>query len=173
MEQLRSLREELNWYYRQEQNAELSDSAADSSRTAQMRGLIRSREQSLLATLEAMRETEAEFHSIQAAGSIPIEKARGCLLDDELLLELFEARGTIYAGLLTKSECRVMPLTRAFAVREQLRRLNAHFVSVDADDAVGAEDSQRQSDKTLSILRNLHECLDSLRFVNTWERNGF
>jgi tetratricopeptide (TPR) repeat protein len=159
VEQLRSLREELNWYYRQEQNAELSDSAAESSRTAQVRGLIRSREQSLLATLEAMRETEAEFHSIQAAGSIPIEKARGCLLDDELLLELFEARGTIYAGLLTKSECRVMPLTRAFAVREQLRRLNAHFVSVDADDAVGAEDSQRQSDKTLAILRNLHDGL--------------
>jgi tetratricopeptide (TPR) repeat protein len=159
VEQLRSLREELNWYYRQEQNAELSVGASESSRTAQVRGLIRSREQSLLETLEAMRDTEAEFHSIQAAGSIPIERARACLLDDELLLELFEARGTIYAGLLTRSECQVIALTRAFAVREQLRRLNAHFVSFDSDESVDRADSQRQSDKTLAILRNLHDGL--------------
>jgi CHAT domain-containing protein len=159
VEQLRTLREELNWYYRQTQNAELADRTEDASRTAEMRGLIRSREQSLVETLEAMRETEIEFHTIQAAGSIPIERARRVLQDDELLLELFEARGVIYSGLLTGASCRIVPLTRTTLVRAQLRRLNAHFVSVDADEAVSAADAQRQSDKTLAILRNLYESL--------------
>jgi tetratricopeptide (TPR) repeat protein len=159
VEQLRTLREELNWYYRQTQNAELTDRIEASAGAAEMRGLIRSREQSLVDTLEAMRETEVEFHTIQAAGTVPIDRVRHCLMDDELFLEFFETRGVLYAGLLTNATCQVVPLTRTSIVRGQLRRLNAHFVSMDADDASGPADPRRQSDKTLLHLRDLYESL--------------
>jgi hypothetical protein len=157
VEQLRTLREELNWYYRQTQNAELTDRAEGSARTVEMRGLIRSREQSLVETLEAMRETEVEFHTIQAAGSIPIERVRQCLMEDELLFEFFEARGVIYAGLLTHATCQLFPLTLTSLVRGQLRQLNAHFVSVDAEAADSPTAARRASDKTLSILNTLYQ----------------
>jgi tetratricopeptide (TPR) repeat protein len=159
VEQLRTLREELNWYYRQTQNAELTDRTEGSAGTTEMRGLIRSREQSLIETLEAMRETEVEFHTIQAAGTIPIDRVRQCLLEDELFLEFFEARGVLYSGLLTHTTCHVVPLTRTSLVRGQLRRLNAHFVSTEADVASGPAGPGWQSDKTLLNLKDLYESL--------------
>lgn len=159
VEQLRDLREELSWYYRQTQNAELIDRTRTAEQSEQMRQLIRRREKSLLETLEAMRETEADFHSIQAAGNIPIDKARRCLKDDELLLEIFEASGVVYAGLLTCSTCQILPLTRTALVREHLRRLNAHYSIIASHEQESSGDKGLQTERTLSVLNMIHGAL--------------
>jgi CHAT domain-containing protein len=157
VEQLQKLREELDWYYRQTQNAELADKAESGIRAADMRVSIGMREQCLLETLEAVRDTEAEFHSIQTAASIPINRIREVLMRNELFLEFFEARGVIYVALLTQETCQTFPLTRIALVREQLRTLNSHFANVESE--VASQSTDFRSDKTLAIFRVLHEAL--------------
>lgn len=157
VEQLRNLREELSWYYRRTQTEELTDRTEGALQATEMRGLIRNREKSLLETLEAMRETEAEFHSIQAAGVISLDKVQQCLKDDELLLEFFEARGLVYVGLVTCATSEIIPLTRTLLIRDYLRRLNSRSAQMESDE--GEWPTEGELDKTLSILKTIHEVL--------------
>jgi CHAT domain-containing protein len=159
VEQLKSLREELSWYYHQAESSDLNPKQDSGSKAAELRELIGVRESALLKTLDSMRHTDEEFHSIQTGSTISIERVREGLFADEILVEFFEARGVIYAFLLTRNSSRVVPLNRAFLVRGQLRRLHAQFLNLQSGIEWSSRNIESQTSHTVLLLSGLYHDL--------------
>jgi tetratricopeptide (TPR) repeat protein/plasmid stabilization system protein ParE len=159
VEQLRALREDLSWYYHCSDNADLAGKTDNPVPAEQLSRSIREREKSLSQTLGAMREIHEEFHSLQAATGVPVEQIRSRLSEDEILLELFQARGSIYALLLTRGTCKVVPLTRCRLLRDHLRDLHSCFAGMSSVHKDSLALHQPPSRKSLRILNSLYKDL--------------
>jgi tetratricopeptide (TPR) repeat protein len=155
VEQLKSLREELNWYYRAAtivtHTPQISGPGEEELRTH-----IRHQENSLLKTLGELRTTEEEFHSVQSSSTIPIHKVREQLSDDEVILEFFNARGLTYACLLSHDDLCILPLARVGAVCDQLRQLQILFSNTAANDLRTGRTDESQLGRILASLEALH-----------------
>jgi CHAT domain-containing protein len=127
VEQVKALRGELNWYYRQVDKADLRTSEQVAEQSQQLRHAIRTREEMLLKTMGQLRVTEEEFHALHVASTTSTEEIRNVLSDDELIIEYYQARGVIYACLLGKKALRIVPLTPASAVRDLLRSFRSQL----------------------------------------------
>lgn len=158
-EQLKTLREDLSWYYHQADSSDLDSKKENGSKAAELRELIGLRESSLLKTLDSMRHTDEEFHSIQTGSTIPIERVRERLLTDEILVEFFEARGVIYAFLLVSDSSRIVALNRTFLVRGHLRRLHAQFLNLQSGIDSSNRNADSQMSRTVSLLAELYSDL--------------
>ena len=163
VEKVKKLREGLNWYYRQADQADYR-SAEDPAQQAQLRSLIRGQEEGLVKTLSDLRVTEEEFHALQSASITSIDKIRGVLREDELIVEFYQARGLIYAFLLCRDNLQVMPLSRVGAVRDLLRSLQAQFAKFDLGKEYTERFAQGLSDEVVSNLTKLHrELIEPIR----------
>jgi tetratricopeptide (TPR) repeat protein len=158
VEQLKKLREALNWYYYHSDNSVLPAQNLNQLSTEQVNRSIRERENSLLQTLEAIRGTEEEFHYLQAGGDVPVDRIRS-LNDDETLLELFQTGASIYALLLTRSTCDIIPLTRSALLRDHLRNLHSCFAGIPLLNARPLPPHELSADKTLAVLNLLYKDL--------------
>ena len=146
--ELRQRRDELNWTYREidlyelklaedaagsappageaqrrQSNSDTDTDAEDARRMNELRRRCREQEQRLLQTLGALRSRNVELGSLQAAGSLEVEAIQGALPDGAMLLEYFEARGTLFVGLLGRDHLEVRPLGNSAVAREHLRYL--------------------------------------------------
>jgi CHAT domain-containing protein len=157
VEQLRALREDLSWYYHCSDNPD--GKTANPAALEQLNRSIRERENSISQTLEDVRKTEEEFHSLQSVTSVPVQQIRSRLSEDETLLELFQARGSIYALLLTRATCEIVPLTREGLLRDHLRHLHSSFAGMPSLHNDSLAPHQLPSEKTLRILRSLYNDL--------------
>ena len=138
--QMRKLRTELNWYYRQIDLEEVRSVAADASSTraaemaaggptptgrlADLQARSRQHEDRLIATLADLRAADSEFGSLQTASTLDLESIRSVLPDGTMILEYFEARDTVFCCCLGRSTLEVRPLTTMTLVREQQQRLS-------------------------------------------------
>lgn len=156
VEQLKALREELSWYYHRAERSDLDAKKETRADTTELRELISHRETSLLKTLDSIRHADEEFHSIQTGSTIPIERVRRQLLADQILVEFFEARGVIYALLLTCDSSKVVALNRIFLVRAHLRRLHAQFLNLQSGVDHSSRNAKSQISHTQSLLAALY-----------------
>lgn len=136
VDQMRRLREELNWYYRQIDLQELQAAPAEAgqssaagtasparSRLDELRRLSREQEGRLLETLSELRRADTEFGSLQTAVALDVDSIREAIPPDTLLVEFYEARGTVYVCLVGPDLLEVRPLTTGLRVREVQRLL--------------------------------------------------
>jgi tetratricopeptide (TPR) repeat protein len=130
VERMRRLREELNWYYRQIDVHELQappveagTAAGTRSRVEELRQLSRGQESKLLEALSELRAADAELGSLQTAATLDVDEIRAALPPGALLLEYYEARDTLYAGVVGPGLLEVRPVTSAPRVREAQRLL--------------------------------------------------
>ncbi len=126
-EQVKDLREELNWYYRQVNLRELREGMRSPEQVESLRKHIRERETSLLKTLEELQAPDAEFLSLQNAGTAALERIREALPEDAVLIEYCQAREMIFVCVLDRTHLHVVPLTPASRVRNLLRLLQSQF----------------------------------------------
>ena len=140
VEQMRELRNELNWYYQQINHEEIrSLSVAESSarapevlsagaespgRLADLRARSRRHEDRLIATLADLRAADAEFGSLQTAATLDLESIRARLPEGAMVVEYFEARDTVFCCCLGRSTLEVRPVTTMTLVRELQQRLS-------------------------------------------------
>ena len=127
VEQVKNLREELNWYYRQVDLAEFRNTESAAGHAQDLRRAIRGREEVLLKTLGEMRGNDEEFYALQNASITPLNEIQNLLHEDEVLLEYFHARGLYYVCLLESKRLEVIPLTRIEMVRDHIRSLDTQF----------------------------------------------
>ncbi len=129
VERMRRLREELNWYYRQIDVHELQAppaveaGAGTRSRVEELRLLSRGQESKLLETLSELRTADAEFGSLQTAATLDLDEIRAAIPPGTLLVEYYEARDILYAGVVGSDFLEVRPITSAPRVREVQRLL--------------------------------------------------
>jgi len=130
-EEVKSLRDELNWYYGRVDSAEIRISDNSEQQLRDMRSRIESLEDALLKTLGELRSTDEKFFVFQSAGTIPSEKIRALLRQEEMILNFYEAQGLIYVCSFSKDAVRVAPTARIETIRDLLASLRSHFAKLD------------------------------------------
>jgi CHAT domain-containing protein len=126
-EQVKTLREELNWFYRQTDSVDLRPAANTAGLAEGLRRSIRARENALVKTLDELHVSDEEFHAIQTASTVPLDRIREALSPDELILEYFQARGSVYACVLHRDRLHIAPVTTVQRVRHLLHSLEEQW----------------------------------------------
>jgi len=90
-----------------------------------MRADAREVEDRLLTTLSELRDDDAALGWLHGGGALDPDEIRSIVPHDTALLELYEARGTLYAAVITPDGISAAPLASASRVREAQRPL--HF----------------------------------------------
>lgn len=122
-EEVRKLREELNWYYRQIDLQEMSADGRSREEVDQLREISRRQEDHLLRTLYELQQTDQEFSSLQKAATVKIEDIQSYISEQTLLVEYYIARGTIYVCVIGRTRLEILPVTVATRAKELQRLL--------------------------------------------------
>jgi CHAT domain-containing protein len=118
-----SLRKQLNWHYRQIELEEVRLGKRPMRPIETLRHQARALENQLVKSLNALRTTDEEFAALQEGTAFGIEEIRSALTPDTILLEYYQARGQIYACVLSGERLEVAPVASAEDVRKLLRLL--------------------------------------------------
>jgi CHAT domain-containing protein/tetratricopeptide (TPR) repeat protein len=154
VEQVRSLRNELNWYYGQIDTAETRTMDNSVPQVLEMRSRIQELEEGLTKTLSEIRPADEQFYVLQSAGTIPLNKIRGMIRQDEMILEFYEARGLLYACLCRKDSVHIVPTAQSETIRDMLHSLRSHFTKFD-----------RGNDRSALLRVSLLEGVQSVLFA--------
>ncbi|HUP22396.1 MAG TPA: CHAT domain-containing tetratricopeptide repeat protein [Thermoanaerobaculia bacterium] len=130
--EMRRLREELNWCYSQLDRAELEPRGAPAAAgpllgrgvapgaPAQLRRRAKELEDRLTRIMTNLRTRDLDLASLQAGDSVSLEAMRAALPADAVLLEYYEARGTVFGFVVGHDRILVMPVTTSDRVRRLL-----------------------------------------------------
>lgn len=120
---VRQLREQINWHYRRMEVAEFEPDAQSSRRTRRLMQRVRTLERQLLASLEEVGRTDQEFSTLEAGKVVSLDRVRATLPPDSILLEYYQARGIYYVCIVSNERFEVVRLAAASEVRRPLRLL--------------------------------------------------
>src|SRR5262249_49011304 len=120
---VKSLRGELHWYTRSIQLLEGRAANLMAPQLVKLRRAARDCEQRLAQALGSIRMEDAEYASLQTAGSVPLETIRNSLPEDALLLEYYRVGERFYACVLSRKNLRIVPLGEAAEMRRLLQLL--------------------------------------------------
>ena len=123
VEDVHGLRQELNWYYRKIDLAELRQEELSREELARLQRETRDREVELLRTLRELSRTDEEFTSLQAAGTLDVATIRSGLDENTTLLEYYTARDTLVVAVVTRQSVDIIKLTPVDRARHLLRLL--------------------------------------------------
>jgi len=120
---VRTLREELNWFYHQIDLRQMRPEGGADKAVDQLRSTARAKEDELLRGLRELQATDQEFSSLQSGSMVDLETVRSSLAPDAVLAEYFIARGTVFVCVVDRERLEVRPLTTAARARELHRLL--------------------------------------------------
>ena len=120
---IRSLREELNWYYNLIEREQLKPEERSPERIKNLEEKARNREGDLLRALQELTPTEAESAGLYSSAALAIEKIQAAIPAGTTLLEYFQAGERILACLVTRDSLRIVPLTLASRTNNFLHKL--------------------------------------------------
>jgi CHAT domain-containing protein len=123
VEQVKTLREELNWYTRAIQLQENRPTGARDPRIEKLRRSARECEHRLMQAMANLRVEDREFANLQAAGSIDIDAIQATLEPDTTLVQYYRVRDTFHACLLTRDSLKVTALGSVTELRRALQLL--------------------------------------------------
>lgn len=123
VEQVKTLREELNWYTRAIQLQENRSGNTRDPRIEKLRRNARDCEYRLVQAMANLRVEDREFANIQGAGSIDLEAIRATIPADAMLLQYYRVKDTFHACLLTRDSLKIAPLGSVSELRRELQLL--------------------------------------------------
>ncbi len=122
------LRRDLNWVYRQIELTALLGWAQNTDAARGLRERARGLEAQLLAVKMPSREkTPADGDTESAAAPDGISTMQESLRDGEMLLEYYEARGTLYLLLVSRSGVEAVRLGSFIPIRQLLKLVQFHL----------------------------------------------
>jgi CHAT domain-containing protein len=123
VEQVNALRGELNWHSRTIQRLEGRSANPMNPQLLNVRRAARECEKRLVEALARVRVEDAEYASLQNAGSAPIETIRASLPEDALLLEYYRVGGQFFVCALSRRSLKIVPLGPVSEMRRALQLL--------------------------------------------------
>jgi CHAT domain-containing protein/predicted negative regulator of RcsB-dependent stress response len=129
-DEVSSLRQQINWHYRQIEREEVRRDKRSTRRVETLRQRARTLEKQLVTSLNALRTTDEEFISLQSGTAFRLDQIREVLAHGTILLEYYQARGQIYACVLGRERLDVVPVASATVVRKLLRLLQFQLSKV-------------------------------------------
>jgi tetratricopeptide (TPR) repeat protein len=109
VEQVNTLRGELNWHSRTIQLLEGRAANLMAPQLVKLRRLARDCEQRLVESLSNLRVGDPEYSNLQTAGSVPLETIRAALPEGAMLVEYYRVGETFHACLLSRNSLRIVP----------------------------------------------------------------
>ena len=152
VEQVRQLREDLNWYYRQIDVHEMRDEG-DSADVAQLRTHTEERERQFAGALRQWSRNDREFLSLQSGQAADLTEIREAIPQDSSFIQFFRASESFYAVVLDRNHSEFIPLSSVSRVHELLHALRQEF----------SKCSKNQTDFPIENGRSLKPCQDILR----------
>ncbi len=138
VQQIRGLREQLNWYYHRIEAEQLGQAPASEKRLMELRDRAEESEKEFLRVLRELPAADAEAAGIPPTEPEPLDALREILGPEVTLVEFFRVRDRILAAILTQQGLEVLPVTLSPRVAQSLRmlrfqlakfRLGAEYVS--------------------------------------------
>lgn len=163
VEQLRKLREELNWYYRQIDVQEMRD-AEGSASTAELRAKASARESEIAGALRDWSKTDAEFLSLQSGESAALDEIRRAVPVDASFIHYYLARGTYYAAVLDSTGAQLFALCGESRVHQLLHDLRREHARYTRESHQSREDDRKSRRAAREILHSMYlELFEPLR----------
>ena len=106
---LHQLREALNWCYREIDLREVGGSQSV-ARVEGLRERARTLENQITRTLTGIRSTDSEYASLQNSGTVELAAVQAVLDPDEVIVEYYEARGTLCACVIGRRGFEIVAL---------------------------------------------------------------
>jgi len=157
VEQVRELREELNWYYRQIDLQEIREEKRSPEQVQSLRRRTRECEDQLARVLGDVQRNDREFAALLNVGTVDLAVIRSTLPPDAVLLEYYQARGIVYAAILNRDDLAVVPLSPAGRVRGLLRLLQQQLLKRRAEGDSPQALGEQSLLATQGLLQNLHQ----------------
>jgi CHAT domain-containing protein/Tfp pilus assembly protein PilF len=123
VEQVNTLRGELNWYSRTIQLLEGRAANLVAPQLIKLRRAARDCEQRLVEALANLRVEDQEYAHLQAAGAVPLESIRALLPEDAILMQYYRVRDTFYTCLLSREDLKILPAGSVSTLRRTLQLL--------------------------------------------------
>jgi len=156
--QVKTLREELNWLYRQVDTDQVRTSDRSRRRAEGLRLRTRSQEAELLGALRALRSEDREFTSLQSGPVLDLETVRSSLPAGATLVEYFIARGMIFACILDDLSLEIVPVAAESEARKTHRFLQFQLKRAGAAGSV-TQPLQRIEEAVAAHLQELYRTL--------------
>ena len=121
VDQVNTLRGELNWYARSIQLLEGRAANMMAPQLVKLRRAARECEQRLVEALANIRAGDQEYANLQTAGSVPLETIRASLAEGALLLEFYRVGDRFYVCVLSRQSLRFVPLGSVTHLRKMLQ----------------------------------------------------
>jgi CHAT domain-containing protein len=163
---IRTLREELNWYYNLIEREQLRPEENSRARIETLEKQAQTRETALLRTLQEATTSEVDQAGLQSPTHAPLEEIRAALAPETTLVEYFCAQDRILACVLTRDDLQIVPLTLQSRVQKILQmlqfqvskfRLDPQYVATFQDSLLEATQAHLKSlyDELLAPVRQL------------------
>lgn len=153
---VRSLREELNWYYHRIEQEHLRDEAPSPQRIQKLQEQTRSREDEFLRALHELPASEPESLGIRPSTPVTLSGLRAALPAGAALVEYFAVRDRFFAALVTGDSLQVLPLTPVSRVRNLLHLLQFQLSKFRLGPEYMATFARPLHEATLAHLQELH-----------------
>jgi CHAT domain-containing protein len=153
---VRTLREELNWYYHRIEHEQLQRDDRSVERIETLQAGVREREHAFIKTLREMPVDDQRIIGIHEAPPVTPDAVRATLAPDRTIVEYFRSGDHILALVLTSSGLQVVPLTTAARVRKILQMLQFQLSKFQFGPAYIAQVGGATLEGTLLHLRELH-----------------
>lgn len=122
-EKVRTLREELTWFYRQIDIQQMRGGEKAVLEVERLRDSARTHEDELVRAKRELETSDKELMSLQTAGVIDLPTIRESIPEDTALVEYYIARGTIFGCVVDRERLAIIPLSSAARTQEVHRRL--------------------------------------------------
>jgi CHAT domain-containing protein/predicted negative regulator of RcsB-dependent stress response len=120
---LRRVSEKVSWASKQARRAELQTEADAPKRVRQLNRKSREYQGEFSKIVGELNAEDRELASLLNAGTVPLEAIQEQIPADAMMVEYYEARGFIFAALVTRDSLRIHKIAQAHPVREHLRYL--------------------------------------------------
>ena len=154
--QIRTLREELNWYYHRVELEQLGRDDRTPGRLEHLQAQVRDREQAFIRVLREAPVADRESVGLHDTQAVTPVEVRATLGPHTALVEYFAVGDHILAAVLTAHDLVIVPLTTTSRVRQILRMLKFQLSKFQFGAEYLAKAGGGQLDATQDHLQALH-----------------
>ena len=154
---IRTLREELNWYYNLIEREQLRPEENSPARIETLEKQARTRESALLRALQDATVAEVDQAGLQSPTHVPLEQIRAALAPETTLVEYFCAQDHVLACVLTREDLQIVPVTLQSRVQTILQRLQFQLSKFRLDPQYVATFQDSLLEATQAHLKSLYD----------------
>src|SRR4029078_6203756 len=154
---IRTLREELNWYYNLIEREQLRPEKSSRARIETLEKQARTRETALLRALQEATAAEVNQAGLQSPTHAPLDEIRAALAPETALVEYFCLQDRILVCVLTRNDLQIVPITLLSRVQKILQMLQFQLSKSRLDPQYLATFQDSLLEATQAHLKSLYD----------------